>query len=302
MAEVFVIIVTYNGKKWLDHCLGSLRSSHIKVHTIVVDNASMDGTADYIEQHYPEVELIRAAENLRFGGGNNIGLRKVLVANAPYVFLLNQDAWIEPDTLDKLVQVQRENPKYGILSPVHFHGSKNELEIKFAEYASPVNTPNLLSDLFVGNVKSVYSTTFVNAAAWLISNVCLREVGGFNPLFSHYGEDEDYVNRCRFKNFKIGIVPSAIIFHDSDFDWSKIEFNSVRNIIFNLIPLANVNHRFRSAYLLFLKKSFDELSGYLLFRKFKKFSVRHRAFWKTISMTTQIIKFRRMSQQQSAFL
>lgn len=302
MADVFVIIVTYNGMKWLDRCLGSLRLSTIPIHTLVVDNASSDGTPEYIAQHFPEVELIRSDENLGFGKGNNIGLRKAMAVNSHYVFLLNQDAWIKPETIQNLIQVHKANPAYGILSPVHFHGSKDELEIKFSEYASPANTPGLFSDLFMGNLKDVYPTTFVNAAAWLISSDCLKEVGGFNPMFSHYGEDEDYVNRCQYKKIKIGIVPAATIFHDLSFDWGKIEFNSSRNIIFNLIPLSNINQPFRSTYLLFLKRSFDELSSYLLFRKFKKFFVRHKAFWSTVAMTRRINQFRKKCKQQSAFL
>ena len=90
--KVFVIIVTYKGKRWYDRCFGSLRQSTIPLQTIVVDNASNDGTVDYIRENYPEIYLIESKENLGFGKGNNLGLRYALDHGCDYVFLLNQDA------------------------------------------------------------------------------------------------------------------------------------------------------------------------------------------------------------------
>lgn len=299
---IYPIIVTYNGLKWIDKCLGSLRTSTLPLHTIVIDNASTDGTPDYIATHYSEVELIRSPQNLGFGKGNNIGLQKALDDGADYVFLLNQDAWIMPDTIEKLVEVHQKNQEYGILSPVHLNGENSGLETKFAEYAAPDNTPDLLSNLFLGNLKLVYTTKFVNAAAWLISKDCLIKTGGFNSLFPHYGEDEDYINRVHYWNFKTGIVPKAIVTHDSIFNWEKIEHHPVRNVIFNLIPLSNINHRYRSVWLLFIKKSIDDLTSLLLFRQFKRFKTRFTAFFKTVILFGKIKKSRHESMKHSAFL
>ncbi len=292
---VYVVIVTYNGMKWIERCLNSLLLSSITIHIIVIDNQSIDGTAEYIEQSFPDVDLIKSNKNLGFGKGNNVGMKMALEANADYTFLLNQDAWIKPDTIEKLIKVHYNNKDYGILSPIHLNGSEDGLETKFAEYAGPNNTPEFLSDLFMSKIKSVYTTKFINAAAWLISKECLHKTGGFNPLFPHYGEDEDYINRVHYWGFKTGIVPQAQITHDSFFSWEKIEHNPIRNIIFNLIPLANINHRYRSAWLLFLKKSTDEFTTYLLFRKFKKFKTRHTAFWQTIKQYRKIKKYRQAS-------
>ena len=300
--KIYTIIVTYNGMAWVEKCLKSLQTSTMPTHIIVIDNCSTDKTPVFIEQNFPDVELIRSQENLGFGKGNNIGFKKALEKNADYVFLLNQDAWVQPDTIQKLVEVHTKNIEYGVLSPVHLNGTEKELETKFAEYAGPENTPEFLSDLYTQQLKPIYTAKFVNAAAWLISRDCLSKTGGFNPLFPHYGEDEDYINRIKFWKFKVGIVPNALITHDSIFSWEKIEYNPVRNVIFNLIPLANISHRHRSAWLMFLKKSFDELTSQLLFRKFKRFNTRHKAFWSTLMMYQQIKKARIKSSQPKAFL
>jgi GT2 family glycosyltransferase len=300
--KLYTIIVTYNGMQWIERCINSLFSSSLKTHIIIIDNLSSDGTPEYISQHFPQVELIRSDVNLGFGKGNNMGMRKALDDKADYVFLLNQDAWVEPNTLEQLIDVHRSNQEYGILSPVHLNGKNDGLETKFAEYASANNTPDLLSDLYINQLKPVYETKFVNAAAWLISAECLHKVGGFNPLFPHYGEDEEYIMRTQYKQFKVGIVPQAKVTHDSIFSWDKIEFNLQRNVIFNLIPIAKPGHRYRSACLAFIKKSMDELSTLLLFRQFKKFRVRHRAFWQTLKQFNKIKKYRALALQETAFL
>ena len=288
--------------EWIDRCLTSLHESNLQTHIIVIDNLSTDGTAEYIENHFKDVELIRSKDNLGFGRGNNIGLKRAIEDHVDFVFLLNQDAWVKKETLDCLVQSQQDNPEYGIVSPVHMNKENTALETKFAEYSGPDNTLNLLSDMYFKTLKPIYETKFVNAAAWLISKECLVKVGGFNPLFPHYGEDEDFINRVKFWGFKVGINPLAQITHDSIFNWDKIEFNSKRNLIFNYIPLANINHRSRSAWLLFLKRSFDELGSYILFRKFKKFKLRFRAFIATLFSFHKIRKFRTLSSKEKAFL
>jgi N-acetylglucosaminyl-diphospho-decaprenol L-rhamnosyltransferase len=97
--KVVVIIVTYNGAGWIEKCLNSLRNSSLNTDVIVIDNASTDETVSLIENLYPEVELVKRANNLGFGQANNIGLRMALDQNADFVFLLNQDAWIDQDTI-----------------------------------------------------------------------------------------------------------------------------------------------------------------------------------------------------------
>ncbi|MGF1669246.1 MAG: glycosyltransferase family 2 protein [Balneolaceae bacterium] len=213
--RVFVIVVTYNGKKWIDKCFGSLRLSELPLHVIVVDNASTDGTQDVIKSKYPEIDIIQSKKNLGFGGGNNLGIKKAYEKGADYVFLLNQDAWIESGSIKKLVEMHKKNPEYLIISPMQLTGSGNKLEYGFSNYVAPDKCPNFLSDCYMGNLKDqIYEADFVNAAAWLISRTCIKTVGGFNPVFFHYGEDDNYVQRVKFHGFKLGVYPFAKIFHD----------------------------------------------------------------------------------------
>lgn len=212
--KLIVIIVTYNGSKWIDNCFGSLINSSIPVNILAIDNASTDGTPQIIRERFPQVEVIETGQNLGFGKANNIGLKRVLDENADYAFLLNQDAWVQEDTIEKLVQSHQNNPEYDLLSPVHLNGKGDAIDLNFQNYLGPFVTPNFYSDHILGQVKQIYEGKYVNAACWLLTKKSIEIVGFFDPLFKQYGEDDDFINRLHQKRLKLAIVPSTVIFHD----------------------------------------------------------------------------------------
>jgi|SRR5690554_3261451 len=208
------IIVTYNPAQWLDKCLGSLNKSNVKLDVIVIDNGSTDGSIEIIKNDYPNVRLIINSENKGFGQANNQGLSIALNENADFAFLLNQDAWIEPNTIEKLIEVSQNNKGFGVLSPIHLNGKGDALDKNFSTYAGPYNSL-YFSDLSIGKtLRQIYEVPFVNAAAWLITKDCLNIIGGFSPSFFHYGEDVNYCERVDYHGLKIGIVPKLYIYHD----------------------------------------------------------------------------------------
>lgn len=203
--------------RWYDRCFGSLRNSDMTVETIVIDNASTDETVSYIKEHFPEVCLIESKENLGFAKANNIGIRKALDNGADYVFLLNQDAWVEKDTLSKLVQTFDVNENVGIVSPIHLNGEYTGLDWGFVNYVSG----EFISDSYMQKLKKFYSVKFVNAAVWLISAECIRKVGGFDTLlFVHYGEDINYCQRVTYHGYKVLINTQCSACHDREFRMS----------------------------------------------------------------------------------
>lgn len=216
--NILVIVVTYNAMQWIDRCLGGVRSSNLPADIFVVDNGSTDGTRAYIKDHFPEAHLIESSENLMFGRANNLGLRYALDNNYDYVYLLNQDAWIFPDTLEKLIEVHKQHPEYGILSPMHLQGNGNYFDEHFGSYTlSYESCPEVISDLFFKRTKEIYEVDFVCAAHWLITRKCLETVGGFSPTFPHYGEDDNYLHRVKYFSLSIGVVMSANAVHDREF-------------------------------------------------------------------------------------
>ena len=118
MNRVLVIVVTYNAMKWVDRCFGSVMLSRLPADVIVIDNGSTDGTPEYIKEYFPDVMLVSTGENLGFGRANNIGFRHALKHGYEYVYLLNQDAWVFPDTFGILVKAMEDDRSLGILSPM----------------------------------------------------------------------------------------------------------------------------------------------------------------------------------------
>lgn len=216
--NVFVIVVIYNGEKWINQCFGSLRRSDLKLNMIAVNNASSDNSVQLLRTEFPEVSVIESEENLGFGRGNNLGLRTAYEQEADYVFLLNQDAWVEPDTIRKLIDVHKTDPSFGVVSPIQLTASGQNLDAGFLGCLRKAVCRDLVPDLYFGRVEDrVYEMTFVPAAAWLLSKACLDRVGGFNPTFFHYGEDNNYIQRVLYHGMKAGAYPYSVVYHDSEF-------------------------------------------------------------------------------------
>ena len=161
MIQVFTIIVTYNPGKWLYKCLSSLANSNYLNKVIIVDNGSTDGSQQQIKDHYKDIDLIQSGTNLGFGKANNFGIKRAYEAGADYILLLNQNAWVEEDTIEKLVNIHQKNPEYAITSPVHLNGAGTALGYGFSNYIVPSKCPDLISDVMVAESKDRLYETFL---------------------------------------------------------------------------------------------------------------------------------------------
>ena len=228
MKEIYTIIVTFNGQKWIRKCLDSLKKSSYPTKIIVVDNDSSDETLQIVSE-FDDIIILKQISNLGFGKANNIGIRKAMELGFDYVFLLNQDAYIFKDSIRNLISEAEKNPDYGIISPLHFSSDEKTFDSNFKTYF----------DRRIYMENDLTKVKFVNAAAWFISKKCIKKTGLFEEWFSHYGEDRNYCNRVIFHNFKIGITEKSKIVHDRiikrNFNKDKIQskyiiLNSFLNI------------------------------------------------------------------------
>ncbi|MBD0332102.1 MAG: glycosyltransferase family 2 protein [Chitinophagaceae bacterium] len=215
MQQVFVIIVTFNGEKWIEKCLNCVAASTYPCKIIIVDNASADNTLSIIRKNFFDIQLFTNAENLGFGAANNIGIQEALSQGADYIFLLNQDVYVFPDTIEKVVDIAGKNVEFGIISPVQLNGSGEELDYFFKQYLLKHCSREQVEiiELRKSSV-SLIPVRFVNAAAWLLSRECVKKVGLFHPVFFHYGEDNNYCARAQYYGFKAGVYTNAFVCHD----------------------------------------------------------------------------------------
>ena len=226
MKKVLVIVVTFNGMKWLDRCLGSVRSSETPADLYVVDNASADGSADFVEREYPEAVLVRNSENLGFTQANNVGFRYALESGYDFAYLLNQDAWIFPSTLRDLLKASDE--KSAILSPEQ-------------KAADGVSYDKLFEKNVLSKITSIDgSVPRVMAAHWLVNLGILRKIGLFNPLFPIYGQDDNLCDRARYMGYKVRVVQGVSAIHDRLYRVEPLERIVYRNFFTSsLVRLAD---------------------------------------------------------------
>ena len=234
--KIAVIIVSYNFERWIDRCLGSLLVSERTADVIIVDNCSQDHTVQRIQKDYPEVRLIQNKTNLGFGRANNIGMQIALKEGYNYIFLLNQDAWIDTNTIGTLVDLGEKHPDFGIISPVHLTGKGDQLDFGFADYTHLKSKEESIRTVFT-------EIPFINAAFWMIPTRILRLTGGFSPLFYHYGEDVDFVNRLHYHGFKIVYAP-VFGYHDREKRVVTKPMEYRAKTVYLLTAYANVNHSF----------------------------------------------------------
>lgn len=308
--KIAVIVVTFNGEKWINRCLGSLLSSTFIPYVIVIDNASSDATAELISA-FPGVELIQSASNLGFGSANNIGLNRAIAIGAEYAMLLNQDAYVEADAIEKLIGTSSKLPSdIGLITPLHLSYEGDEIEHQFLKHYLARQQLPFFSDLLFNSLKEFYVPLASNAAAWLIPRSTLLKVGGFDPLFFMYGEDDDYRARVDYHQLKTALIPGARIRH-----WSghrtrvaspqKPSISKRANRIYSNCVREIKDPRLSYKLGLFrgLTTTFSNgLSALLFKRDIREALATYIALSKAIYRIPKIISHKKMTRSRGAFL
>ncbi|WP_159632974.1 glycosyltransferase family 2 protein [Sphingobacterium composti Ten et al. 2007 non Yoo et al. 2007] len=250
MKKVLTIIVSYNFEPWIHKCIPSLMQSTYPTDIIVIDNGSQDSTVKILKNSYPTVIVIESHENLGFGKANNIGLEYAIANHYEYVYLVNQDAWVDKNCIQKLLMSNA--PKDALLSPIHYDGTEQKLDKGFAQYCSSEK-----------HNKEYPKVKFVNAAFWLLPIRTIKKVGLFSPIFYHYGEDKDYANRLEFHQIPIYIIDNAKAYHDRQDRKEANGINYKSEYVYHLTEFCNINYStfesFSKSILACYKKSGKQL-------------------------------------------
>ena len=239
--KIYAIIVTYNAMRrgWIDRCLGSLAESTVPVTAIVVDNLSTDGTREHVPSRWPDAVWLPQERNLGFGQANNVGMRYALEHDADYVLLLNQDAAIAPDALAEMANAAKGQKV--LLSPMQLNGDGTSIDQMFRNVLHMADN-GLLEDFIIRHeAKATYPTGIFAAACWLMPADMLREVGGFNPLFFHYGEDDNYQSRTRYHGYCNIVVTKAMMYHDREEHGNVKVFNKNKMRRELLVTVCDIN-------------------------------------------------------------
>ena len=219
MADVSVVVVTYNALPWLERCLESVRGHE----TIAVDHGSTDGTVELVRERFPEARVIEQ-ENKGLGGGSNAGMR---VAAGDYFLLLNSDAWALDDALERLAAFAGEHPEAAVAGPrlLNPDGSLQRsvrgfpnlwrlaTEYLFLRKLAPRSRA---LNAFYGagfDHDEVREAEFLLGACLLVRREAADTVGLFDEDFFMFSEETDWCYRFRQAGWKVLFTPDAEFVH-----------------------------------------------------------------------------------------
>ena len=292
MNRILTIVVTYNGMRWADRCFGSLSMSGVPTDVIAIDNGSTDGTPEYISENFPQVKIVATGENHGFGRANNIGLRYALKHGYEYVYLLNQDAWIFPDTFGTLIEAMEADRSYGIMSPMQMAACIDRPDPRFERWCPKAALRDVDSRLRKGKV---YGVKFVMAAHWMISRECLQKTGGFSPSFPHYGEDDNFIHRARLKGFRVCVHSGTKAIHDREMRPQSKDASMRLKCVASVVKVSNPLN------CLLFRLLFQPIELISISLRYRSWSV-FRYMFTLIGAYRRLIRIRRESFVDGAFL
>ena len=207
--SVAAVVVSWNGRDDTLDALESLRG----IDTVVVDNGSVDGSADAIAERFPEVELIRAGVNLGFAGGNNAGIRRALDRGADWVLLVNNDATVEPGIIEALAAAAESRPDAGVLACKVLFADSDRLW-----YAGAGFNPYLGRSRHEGFGKpdepgTLRDTVRATGAGMAVSRAAIDKAGLLDEELFLYAEDLEWCLRIKAAGFAVVYVPDARVRH-----------------------------------------------------------------------------------------
>jgi len=218
MSRTAVLTVHYNSIEDTKRCADSLSLLRNIPLLVVVDNSSQESNVENALVGYPNLELIRSGENLGFGRGNNLGIRWILShTDCEFIFLLNNDAIVKPDTIALLEEAMDATPEAGIVSPrIVFMENQNLLwygggSINWCRGKGKV--PGYLGPADTKSARTTREVTFISGCAMFIRRTVLEQVGGFDPRFFMYEEDLELCIRVQKAGWGLRYVAEPKVLH-----------------------------------------------------------------------------------------
>lgn len=249
MKDTAVIIVNWNGKKYLEECLESLRNqTYANFKTVLVDNGSEDGSVFFVEENFPEIEIIKLEKNTGFAYPNNLGINKAIEdKNIKYIITLNNDTKVDVKYIEEMVSCAKRHPGAGSVQPkvINFYEQNiiNSAGVLIYFDASAINRGQKEKDEGqYEKAEEVFGASAALYAREVLEKIKLPEDNYFDNDYFAYNEDVDLAWRLRLAGFKSFYCPKAKAYHVhsatgknySPFKAFHIHRNHYYNIIKNL--------------------------------------------------------------------
>jgi N-acetylglucosaminyl-diphospho-decaprenol L-rhamnosyltransferase len=227
MTDVSVVIVSYESRALLERCLAALAAddSHsANREVIVVDQASQDGTAAWLESERPDVRLVALPENVGFGAGNNRG---AALAEGRWLLLLNSDAFVNPGAIDELVRFAEARPAIGAVGPrllwpdgrlqrsCRRFPTVFRLATEYLYLRKLMPRSRILNGFYCGEFEhdEARRVDWLTGACVLVRRDLFEQLGGFDEQFFLYSEEVDLLYRSSQLGAETWFDPAAAVVH-----------------------------------------------------------------------------------------
>jgi N-acetylglucosaminyl-diphospho-decaprenol L-rhamnosyltransferase len=240
---VSVIVINWNGRKYLQACLDALLSQEVEggFEAILLDNGSTDGSVSLVRERWPAVRVVESGGNLGFAAGNNLGMQ---AARSLYAVLLNPDTSVQPGWLRALVAAAESDPRVGaVTSKLVFMANPKEIQNAGSLLLSDGSGADRgFHEPDKGQYDVREEVFGACGAAVLYRRAMLDDVGVFDETFFTYYEDTDLSWRMRLRGWRILYEPGAVVHHvhaGSSGEWSPFfTFHVDRNRLFMILKNA----------------------------------------------------------------
>lgn len=211
--RLVAVSVNWNRAKDTIACVQSLKAQSLPLNKIIVVENGSDEEPSFISRNpFDDIEVLETGKNLGFGAGANAGMKRALAMGADYVLLINNDTIADVKMLETLLE-ESQKEGFAISAPlIYYHDNPNEVWSAGGHicqvFGLPLNAHHRKNPPSVNTQRS-----FLTGCCLLFSKFAIEKLGFFVEDYFMYYEDLDYMARARQAGIKIGLVPSAKLWH-----------------------------------------------------------------------------------------
>lgn len=215
-----VVILNWNGKQFLEKFLGTVvECSGEEADVYVADNASQDGSVEFIQSTFPMVKLIRHLTNLGYTGGYNEALKQI---DADYYILLNSDIEVTPHWITPVIEMMESDPNIAACQPKlldYYHRDKFEYAGASGGFIDKYGYPFCRGRMFQtleednGQYDDIADVFWATGACFFVRSKVFHELGGFDNRFFAHMEEIDFCWRAKNRGYRIMVCPQSKVFH-----------------------------------------------------------------------------------------
>ena len=223
---VCIIVLNYNGREHLAYCLPTLLATDYRpLAIVVVDNASWDDSASFVEQRFPEVTVLRSPINVGWSGGNNLGIAHDRQRGAAYVALANNDIRVDNRWISAAVSVAEADPRIGIVGFRILEPRNGDEDAGFAQAIA--EWPGL----------HVVEPRWVDGMAMFVRMSLFERIGMIDEDFFAYAEDNDFERRARKAGYRV-VATNVPVWHRGQASFGRTPLRAAALQIRNNLRLS----------------------------------------------------------------